>query len=99
MRQLGHHLYNRGQVERAHELFRETSKVHGFMSLFQRPVMSVPDLEAVPVWNAEEQVRKLSQLGLSYLKGVVHKCEVTQYWTIFDPPPSPHCHLILLLRP
>jgi len=65
MRQLGHNLYNRGEVGRAHELFRETSKVHGFMSLFQRPIMSYPDLEAIPMWNAEEQVRKLTYHILS----------------------------------
>jgi len=44
MRQLGRTLYNAGKVGLAHDLFRETSKSHGFLSTFQRPIMSYPEL-------------------------------------------------------
>ena len=42
--QVGRGLYNRGRIAQAHELFRETSKTHGYLSTFQRPVFSNPDL-------------------------------------------------------
>jgi len=42
--QIGRGLYNRGRIAQAHELFRETSKTHGYLSTFQRPVFSYPDL-------------------------------------------------------
>ena len=47
MRQIGRSLYNAGKVSQAHDLFRETSKTHGFLSTFQRPIMTFPDLVRV----------------------------------------------------
>lgn len=42
--EVGRGLYNRGRIAQAHELYMETSKTHGYLSTFQRPVFSNPDL-------------------------------------------------------
>ena len=50
----GTSMMSRGKHDMAKILYQEASKIHIFLSKFQRPVMPVQDLESMPVWSLKE---------------------------------------------
>ena len=51
--QIGQVLYNTGKKNVANLFYQEGSKLHLFLSPFQRPLLFLPEVETKPIWPAD----------------------------------------------
>lgn len=54
--ELAAQLKARGRTEDMNLIYKEASKLHLYISVSQRPIEALPDLEAKPVWNTKDDV-------------------------------------------